>query len=90
MEDLKKENEKLREEIRRITAPNLKTQFPIVFHPNNLRDPEIGPMVQAQLAAGTALLSEPMCVECGGYRDRIASAREAILRLLVFAETADD
>lgn len=78
LERLRTENRKLRDEIQFITEPNLKTQYPMVYHPNHLRDPELGPIVQKQLADGSALLSQPMCLDCAEKADELAALKAEI------------
>jgi hypothetical protein len=43
-----------------------------VYHPNTLKDPEMGPIVQKQIQAGTAVLSEKMCEDCAELQDKNA------------------
>lgn len=58
----------------------LTTKVPVVYHPNHLllMDEEIALIALAQLRGGTAILSEPLCEQCGEYRDLLREAREAI------------
>lgn len=51
-------------EIRTLTKPNLTTETPTIFHPAHLSHPELGPIIQKHLENGTALLSQPLCLEC--------------------------
>lgn len=57
----------------------------LVYHPNLLKDPELGPIVQRAIQNGEGFLSQPMCEDCGGLKDQLkqASERNAELELQV-------
>lgn len=66
-EQLVRMNVALKKEIELLSKPQqLTTKYPMLVHPVHLTHPEWGPIIQQKLQDGTALLSQPLCTECGG------------------------